>query len=33
LVNFTGNSKNNDNPGVCGDESFNFQGILDRPAS
>jgi hypothetical protein len=33
LVNFTGNSKNNDNAGVCGDESFNFQGIVDRAAS
>jgi hypothetical protein len=33
LVNFTGNSKNNDNPGTCGDESFNFQGIVDRAAS
>jgi hypothetical protein len=33
LVSFTGNSKNNDNPGTCGDESFNFQGIVDRAAS
>jgi hypothetical protein len=33
LVNFTGNSKNNDNAGVCGDESFDFEGIVDRAAS
>jgi hypothetical protein len=33
LVDFTGNSKNNDNAGTCGDESFDFEGIVDRPAS
>jgi hypothetical protein len=33
LVDFTGNTKNNSNPGTCGDESFDFQGIVDRTAS
>ena len=32
-VDFTGDSANNNNPGTCGDESFDFQGATDRAAS